>query len=230
MRLFPSADIGMFGRRRRHARGHRIPVAIVTGFGTAQEAHTAVLTDTFGANDVVSLGNACTCCTVRGELQTALWQLLAERAQGRHFTRVVIETNEDLGAILRTFATDRALGGEFYVEDFPAEAFGAQNGICRFVLTEDPPLPWEAFARFMTTLMDLRGADLLHVKGLVNVAECRGPVVVAFLQHLAQPPVELAAWPDGERGSRVEFITRNVGERTVRALFDSIRALQTSSL
>ena len=33
------------------------------------------------------------------------------------------------------------------------------------MLTEDAPLSWDAFSRFMATLMALRGADLLHVKG-----------------------------------------------------------------
>jgi G3E family GTPase len=224
MLLFPSSDIGMFGRRQRHARGHRIPVTIAKNFGTPQAHDTAVVADAFGADDVMPLGNDCACCTVRVQLQAALRRLLAERAQGRHFTRVVIESDEDLGAILRTFATDRALGAEFYVEEFPAEAIGARTaGVRRFVLTEDTPLPWEAFARFMTTLMDLRGADLLHVRGLINVAECRGPVVVAFLQHLAHPPVELAAWRDDDRRSRLAFIARNLEEKTVRTLFDAVR-------
>ena len=44
--------------------------------------------------------------------------------------------------------------------------------------------------------MALRGPDLLRVKGFLNVAGCRGPVLVQFVQHLAHPPVELAAWPD----------------------------------
>ena len=67
---------------------------------------------------------------------------------------------------------------------------------CRFALTEDAPLAWEAFSRFITTLTALRGADLLQMKGLLNIAGCRGPVVVQFMQHLAQRPVELQAWPD----------------------------------
>jgi len=63
------------------------------------------------------------------------------------------------------------------------------------------------------------------VKGFLNVAGCRGPVVVQFVQHLAHPPVELAAWPDDERVSRVVFITRNVPEQAVRDLFAAARAL-----
>ena len=67
------------------------------------------------------------------------------------------------------------------------------------MLTEDAPLAWDAFSRFITTLQALRGADLLRVTGLLNVEGCRGPVAVQFLQHLALPPVELQAWPDGDR-------------------------------
>jgi hypothetical protein len=37
--------------------------------------------------------------------------------------------------------------------------------------------------------------------------------------------VELAAWPEGERKSRLVFITRNIPERDVRALFDAVRVL-----
>ena len=70
----------------------------------------------------------------------------------------------------------------------------------------------------METLIALRGSDLLRVKGFLDVEGCRGPVLVQFVQHLAHPPVELAAWPDGEHGSRIVFITRNISEAQVRAL------------
>ncbi len=73
--------------------------------------------------------------------------------------------------------------------------------------------------------MAMRGADLLRVKGLLNVEGCAGPVVVQFVQHLAHPPVELAAWPDDNRSNRVVFITRGVMESQVRALFAAVRAL-----
>ncbi len=65
----------------------------------------------------------------------------------------------------------------------------------------------------METLIALRGPDLLRVKGFLNVEGCRGPVVVQFVQHLAHPPVELAAWPDHDHTSRLVFITRNITEK-----------------
>ncbi len=77
----------------------------------------------------------------------------------------------------------------------------------------------------METLIALRGSDLLRVKGILNVAGCRGPVVVQYVQHLAHPPVELEFWPDADRNSRVVFITRDIAERDVKALFAAVTAL-----
>jgi G3E family GTPase len=337
--LFPSPSAGRFGRRQKRERGARIPVTVVTGFlgagkttlvkhflETPEGAGTAVLVNEFGEAGIddallrnstektVLLGNGCLCCNFRSDLQVALHRLVADRERGviPHFGRVVIETSglADPSPILTTFATDRALGGEFFVEavitviaaqdgaktikkfaearrqvmladrivisktdiadedavemltprlhelnprarviaadygrldpGWIADAASARDGaaflaeaaevehtdaVRSFTLTEDAPIAWEPFARAMETLIALRGSDLLRVKGLLDVAGCRGPVVVQFVQHLAHPPVELAAWPDGERKSRLVFITRGVGEREVRALLAAVRAL-----
>jgi G3E family GTPase len=107
---------------------------------------------------------------------------------------------------------------------FVAEA-AHSDGIGSFVLAEETPMPWAVFARSMDTLMQLRGPDLLRVKGFLDVEGCKGPVLVQFVQHLAHPPVELEAWPDTNRQSRVVFITRNISEHQVRTLIQAIRAL-----
>jgi G3E family GTPase len=341
--LFPSRDAGRFGRRLKRSRGARIPVTVVTGFlgagkttlvrrflATPEGEGTAVIINEFGSvgiddalvrgstDQVTLLGNGCLCCNTRSDLQVALRNLVAERDQGRlpPFKRILIETSglADPGPILQTFATDRALGGEFHVEvvvtmvdaasgldtlawsaearkqaifadrlvisktdlakkraaerltarlrelnpratvhtavdgaldprclieaeadqqtrwhaGFIAEAVHS-DGISSFVLTDDAPLPWDAFARAMDTLIALRGPDLLRVKGFLNVAGCRGPVVVHVVQHLAHAPVELATWPDENRTSRVVFITRDIPESQVRNLLAAVRALATSA-
>jgi len=109
-------------------------------------------------------------------------------------------------------------------DGFVAEA-SHSDGIGSFVFSEEAPIAWDAFARAMETLIALRGPDLLRVKGFLNVAGCRGPVVVHVVQHVAHPPVELAAWPDTERVSRLVFITRNMEEHKVRDLLNAVRAL-----
>jgi G3E family GTPase len=89
-------------------------------------------------------------------------------------------------------------------------------------LTDNAPLAWPVFAKTMDALMQLRGPDLLRVKGFLNVKDCKGPVVVQFVQHLAHPPVELESWPDDSRQSRVVFITRDISERQVRGLLKAL--------
>lgn len=212
---FPSSDIGMFGRRQRHVRGHRVPV-VISSQASATDGDGIVI-DTFGPDDVAPLSGGCSCCTVRVALQSALRQLLAEREQ-RPFARISVKTEEDLAPILRSFSTERALGEECYVEDAPP-----LDGN-RFALTEDTPLSWSAFSRFVTTLTALRGTDLLHASGLLNVEGCRGPVAVCLMGHLAARPVELQAWRDGGHTSRLEFVTRGIDEKMVHDLFDSVRA------
>jgi G3E family GTPase len=107
---------------------------------------------------------------------------------------------------------------------FVAEA-AHSDGVTSFVVEHDKPIEWLSFARAMETLIALRGADLLRVKGILNVAGCRGPVVVQYVQHLAHPPVELETWPDKNRNGRIVFITRNIPQQKVRDLFAAVEAL-----
>ena len=143
--LFPSREAGPFGRRLKRERGARIPVTVVTGFlgagkttllrrflASPEGEGTAVIVNEFGAvgiddalvrdsaDETVLLGNGCVCCITRTDLQVALRRLVFDRERGTvpPFRRIVIETSglADPGPILQTFATDRALGGEFHID------------------------------------------------------------------------------------------------------------------
>ena len=119
-------------------------------------------------------------------------------------------------------------GGDRERSGFIAEAEHS-DGIASFVIAEQQPMKWDMFSRSMETLIALRGSDVLRVKGFLAVEGCRGPVLVQFVQHLAHPPVELAAWPDGERTTRLVFITRGITEGNVRGLFRAVEALTRHS-
>ncbi len=338
--LFGGKDAPLFGRRQRRARGPRLPVVAVTGFlgsgkttlirallGKPEGANTAVVVNEYGeigidhallrsSSDVtVLLGNGCLCCNVRSDLQETLRGLFADRARGAvpSFERVVIETSglADPGPVLQTFATDRALGREFYLQALicvvdavsgianlagmpearrqaaladrivvsksdladpgsverlfasiaalsSAPAICAQrgeidpsflldeppaarasfeigevahtHGLKSFSLVFDEPFSWPGFEQTMAVLASLRGADLLRVKGLVALAECRGPVVVHFVQHVAHPPVELEDWPDADRRSRLVFVTRGLSREPVAQLFAGVARIAATAL
>ena len=99
------------------------------------------------------------------------------------------------------------------------------HGLCSFSLIFEEPLSWPSFEQAMAVLMAMRGPDLLRVKGLIAVAECRGPVVVHFVQHIAHPPVELEDWPDGDRRSRLVFVTRGLPREPVVQLLAGVTAV-----
>jgi G3E family GTPase len=333
---FAGKEAPLFGRRQKRPRGPRLPVIAVTGFlgsgkttlikkllDEPEGAGTAVVVNEFGeigiddallrssSDATVLLGNGCLCCNMRSDLQETLRGLFADRARGAvpSFERVVIETSglADPGPILQTFATDRGLGREFYLQslvcvidaltgpgniDRMPEArkqlaladriivsksdlteretterlmaqIGALNlapvdiarngeiapsflldepvvprqrfdlpvehthGINSFSVFFDQPLGWAVFEQATVVLMALRGPDLLRVKGILAIRECRGPVVVHFVQHIAHPPVELEDWPDADRRSRLVFVTRDLPREPVTQFFASVAALAT---
>ncbi|MCC6889327.1 MAG: GTP-binding protein [Hyphomicrobiales bacterium] len=103
-----------------------------------------------GASEETTLiGNGCVCCVTRTDLQNALRRLLIERERGLvpPFVRIVIETSglADPGPILQTFSTDRALGGEFFIETVAA-VIDAATGLAT--------LAWSPEARKQAILAD----------------------------------------------------------------------------
>jgi G3E family GTPase len=93
------------------------------------------------------------------------------------------------------------------------------HGIETCSLIHDAPVPWPALKAWLEALTSLRGADLLRMKGIVNVAGRAGPVVIHGVQHIFHPPRELARWPDQDRRTRIVFIMRNIGRAQLEASF-----------
>jgi len=105
-------------------------------------------------------------------------------------------------------------------------ATGAHDRAIRsFVVWFDRPFSWKTFSSAMELLTSMRGPDLLRVKGLVNVEGERGPVVVQGVQHIFHPPTTLDAWPSEDRRSRLVFITRNIPQEAIAALFAAVGGL-----
>ncbi|HEX5211057.1 MAG TPA: GTP-binding protein [Pseudolabrys sp.] len=210
--LFPSAAAGMFGRRLKRERGHRVPVTVITGFlgagkttllkrflSTPEGQGTAVVVNEFGAtgiddalvrsstDETVLLGNGCLCCITRSDLQLALRRMVVERERGElpAFKRIVIETSglADPSPILQTFATDRALGEAFHVEAVMT-VVDAETG--------SNTLGWSAEARKQAIL-----ADRLVVSKVDIAGEGAANALAAQLRAL-NPGAEIIEAVNGE--------------------------------
>jgi G3E family GTPase len=92
-----------------------------------------------------------------------------------------------------------------------------------FCLTFEQPLHWEHVAAWLDALVLAHAEELLRVKGILDIHGQPQPIVVQAVQRLFHPPARLAAWPPGERRSRIVFITRGLTREFVSAVFDTIR-------
>jgi len=94
-----------------------------------------------------------------------------------------------------------------------------------FALAFDGAVDWTMFGLWLTMLLNRHGDRVLRVKGILNVADSETPVAIHGVQHLVHPPVHMAAWPDGDRRSRLVFIVdgldRGLIERSLGAFLQA---------
>jgi G3E family GTPase len=123
----------------------------------------------------------------------------------------------DLDAWLRDEIYDEAPvdPARFAAHDHP------ESEVVSFCVSYDAPMPSVVFEAWLTTLLQLKGPDLLRVKGILNIAELDRPVVIHSVQHAVHDPVTLDAWPGSDRRSRIVFITRGISEEQIDASLNS---------
>jgi len=116
------------------------------------------------------------------------------------------------------------------IKAWPAVAHGdAQHRhdaeIKTYTVTRAAPIQAVALTLFLEALAEHCGADLLRLKGIVNIAECsERPAVIHGVQHVFHAPAWLDRWSSADRRSRMVFITRSIPQRWVELLLDAICA------
>jgi G3E family GTPase len=92
--------------------------------------------------------------------------------------------------------------------------------IVAFALDLPETVDWTVFSVWLSLLLHAHGAQILRVKGLLNVGGVEAPVVVHGVQQLVHPPSHLERWPTADRTSRLVFIVRGLEPQRVQ---DSLR-------
>lgn len=84
-----------------------------------------------------------------------------------------------------------------------------------FSLVHESPLDWMRFQSWLGGLRATEADKLLRVKGILNIADEPGPLVVHGVHAVFHPPVALARWPGQDRRSRLVFIVRDLDRAAV---------------
>jgi G3E family GTPase len=90
------------------------------------------------------------------------------------------------------------------------------DDIRAFSVVVDDAITWSNLESWLGSLLSLRGKDLLRIKGILNVVDQPGPVVVHAVQHLLHPISRLRRWPTEDHRSKIVFITRNIPPEALR--------------
>ena len=149
----------------------------------------------------------------------------ALRAQLRAFngSAQMVESSE-IGAEIHRVLTDDIYDAEgrsreakhWIAEEVQDSKPDHTAGISSFTVIFDRPLDWTAFGIWVSMLLHRHGADVLRLKGLLNVAGVPTPVLINGVQHIVHPPSHLERWPDLDRRSRLIFIVRGLQRERIQ--------------
>ncbi|MER2513088.1 MAG: GTP-binding protein [Nitrosomonas ureae] len=95
-----------------------------------------------------------------------------------------------------------------------------------YCFTFDDPIDPGLFDQWLSLLMTTKGSDILRVKGILNMKQRVGPIVIHGVQHIFHPPVELAEWPSEDHRTRIVFITRDVPRSVIDNTFTVFVSLE----
>src|SRR5260221_716114 len=100
-----------------------------------------------------------------------------------------------------------------------------RHDVDTYAIVRRDPIRAVALTLFLETISEHCGADLLRLKGIVNILESPDqPAVIHGVQHVFHPPSWLARWPSDDRRSRIVFITRGIPRGWVEALLETLDA------
>lgn len=125
------------------------------------------------------------------------------------------------GEAWRAEATAR----ELHPESPHGHAHSRHGDIRAFAVEYAPPLDWPRFRDWLESIVSLRGADLLRIKGIVRAAGIERPIVIHGVHHVFHPPAFLERWPGSERMTRLVIITRGIDLSDLRGMLAAVNGV-----
>ena len=101
------------------------------------------------------------------------------------------------------------------------------ENIRAFSMMSENPVNMIAFSFFRDMITAALGANLLRMKGIVNIAGEERPAVIHGVQHIFHPVQWLETWPDNDRRTKLVFITQNIKKKQIEDFFRPLMGLDT---
>lgn len=115
-----------------------------------------------------------------------------------------------------------AHGHEHAHGEGPLREFRHDRDIRSFAIATGQAISPQGLEMFLDLLQSFHGKALLRMKALVKLTDDpERPVALHAVQHVTHPPYRLAAWPDGDRRTRLVFVTRGIERADLETLFSA---------
>ena len=101
------------------------------------------------------------------------------------------------------------------------------ENIRAFSMMSENPVNMIAFSFFRDMITAALGANLLRMKGIINIAGEERPAVIHGVQHIFHPVQWLEKWPDNDRRTKLVFITQNIKKEQIEDFFRPLMGLDT---
>ncbi len=97
--------------------------------------------------------------------------------------------------------------------------FHHDEEIASVLLTHAAPIEWERLRYWLDSVLSLRGAEIMRIKGLVDIAGETAPVVLQVVHHVVHPVTRLPAWPTAQRATQLVVIHQGLPRAGLQASF-----------
>ena len=100
-------------------------------------------------------------------------------------------------------------------------ATSAHGNVSTIRICTESPIDWEAFGVWLSMLLHAHGDRIMRVKGILNIAESEGPVVIQGVQYVIYPPEHLDAWGRIPKQTDLVFIVRGIETEAIERSFNA---------
>ncbi len=96
------------------------------------------------------------------------------------------------------------------------------DGIQAFVFFIEKPVEKSLLDDWLDLLLNIKGADIWQLCGVVNFVGETGPAIINATQHILRPHQIFSAWPTEDHRTKIGFITKGIGIEVIEQTYQAM--------